>query len=74
MSQKIESKIRKSTKVHPGYTLTKKASGEESDLSGQLSHVNITHHHAGANAPEKTIKASRDSNPAMDAALPPTGE
>jgi hypothetical protein len=58
-----------SSMEHVGHTLDK----DGNDLSGQLQKVNITHHHAGANAPEKMIKSERDHSPAMDAAIPVTG-
>jgi hypothetical protein len=71
--QKIESKIRKSTKEHPGYNITKNSAGEESDLSGQLSHVSVSTKHA--NGPEKKIKAVRDGHDAgMNSAIPVIGE
>jgi hypothetical protein len=58
-----------SSSEHVGHTITKDAAGEESDLSGQLRHVNITIKHA--NGPEKTIKAVRDGHDAgMAAAIP----
>jgi len=65
-SQKIAS-----SSEHVGHSLEHRKDGSSVDLSGQLSHVNVSTHHAGANMPEKKIKAVRDGHDAgMAAAIP----
>ena len=64
-------------KHHDGATITKNAAGEETDNSGQLSKVLVSHpRHAGTSieGAEKMIASQRDSSPALNAALPPNNE
>jgi hypothetical protein len=58
---------------HIGYNVTKKPSGEEQDLSGQLPKVLVGHpRHAGRSHEESEhlIKSERDSSKALNKALP----